>query len=122
MENEPKVEEEKIEELEDDYVEPKKNIKEIINAMQDPKDPKINLVVNNRIIDDYSKYLQNLDSNSAYYDAKSRSMRENPNPELEDTTFKGDNYTRLSGDTIKLLQLENFISEANEKHPEQMVK
>ncbi len=74
MENEPKVEEEKIEELEDDYVEPKKNIKEIINEMQDPKDPKINLVVNNRIIDDYSKYLQNLDSNSAYYDAKSRSM------------------------------------------------
>ena len=116
MDNEPKVEEEKIEELEDDLIDEKKDLKEILNDEEDPKDPKINLVVNQRIIEDYSKYLLNLDMNSAYYDAKSRSMRENPNPELEDTTFKGDNYVRLSGDTIKLLQLENFINEANEKH------
>ena len=121
MDNEPKVEEEKIEELEDDLIDEKKDLKEILNDEEDPKDPKINLVVNQRIIEDYSKYLLNLDMNSAYYDAKSRSMRENPNPELEDTTFKGDNFVRLSGDTIKLLQLENFINEANEKHPEQMV-
>ncbi len=66
---------------------------------------------------DYSKYLLNLALNSAYYDGKSRSMRENPNPGSYDIhTFKGDNYARNTGDTVKLVQLENFIKEANEKN------
>ena len=36
---------------------------------------------NLRIREDTAKYLLNLDINSAYYDPKTRSMRENPNPE-----------------------------------------
>ena len=121
MDNNPLIEEEKIDELEDDIKEDRKNVKDLL-IEEEPKDPKIALVVNNRIIEDYPKYLLNLDVNSAYYDAKSRSMRENPIPNLEETTFKGDNYARLTGDTMKLLQLENFINEANDKHSEQNVK
>ena len=37
-------------------------------------------VRNLRIREDTAKYLLNLDPNSAYYDPKSRSMREDPNP------------------------------------------
>ena len=61
---------------------------------------------------DYSKYLIKLSLSSAYYDPKSRSMRENPNPE-DLTGFKGDNHARLSGDTQKLNEVENFINRAN---------
>ena len=68
-----------------------------------------------QIGDDYSKYLLNLALNSAYYDGKSRSMRENPNPGSQ-STFRGDNFTRTTGDTLKLLELENFVKEANEKN------
>ncbi len=38
-------------------------------------------VRNLRIREDTAKYLLNLDPNSAYYDPKSRSMREDPNPD-----------------------------------------
>ena len=66
---------------------------------------------------DYSKYLINLALNSAYYDGKSRSMRENPNPGSQEIhSFKGDNYIRNTGDTLKLIELENFVKEANEKN------
>ena len=66
---------------------------------------------------DYSKYLINLALNSAYYDGKSRSMRENPNPGSMDIhSFKGDNYVRTTGDTLKLIELENFIRDANDKN------
>jgi pre-mRNA-processing factor SLU7 len=66
---------------------------------------------------DYSKYLINLALNSAYYDGKSRSMRENPNPGCQEIhSFKGDNYIRNTGDTLKLIELENFIKEANDKN------
>jgi len=68
-----------------------------------------------QIGDDYSKYLLNLALNSAYYDGKSRSMRENPNPGSQ-STFRGDNFNRTTGDTLKLLELENFVKEANEKN------
>lgn len=37
-------------------------------------------VRNLRIREDTAKYLRNLDPNSAYYDPKTRSMRDNPNP------------------------------------------
>jgi hypothetical protein len=37
-------------------------------------------VRNLRIREDTAKYLLNLDTNSAHYDPKSRSMREDPNP------------------------------------------
>jgi len=34
-----------------------------------------------RIREDTAKYLRNLDPNSAAYDGKSRTMKENPNPD-----------------------------------------
>lgn len=37
---------------------------------------------NLRIREDKANYLLNLDVNSAYFDPKSRSLRENPNPHL----------------------------------------
>lgn len=45
------------------------------------KDPKTRTIVRNlRIREDTAKYLKNLDLNSAFYDPKSRSMKENPTP------------------------------------------
>ena len=56
-------------------------------------------VRNLRIREDTAKYLLNLDMNSAYYDPKSRSMREDPNPDkdMSEKTFAGDNFVRQSG-------------------------
>lgn len=49
-------------------------------------DSKQRITVRNlRIREDTAKYLRNLDPNSAYYDPKTRSMRENPNPGVDDT-------------------------------------
>ena len=43
-------------------------------------DSKQRITVRNlRIREDTAKYLRNLDPNSAYYDPKTRSMRDNPN-------------------------------------------
>lgn len=43
-----------------------------------------------RIREDTAKYLRNLDPNSAFYDPKTRSMRENPN--LEKDPLKVNKY------------------------------
>ncbi|KAL3659281.1 hypothetical protein V7S43_015859 [Phytophthora oleae] len=74
-------------------------------------------VRNLRIREDTAKYLRNLNPNSAYYDPKTRSMRDNPNPELnpEDTTFIGDNMARFSGDAQKLASAQLFAWEAYSK-------
>ena len=46
-------------------------------------DPKAKGIQKNlRIREDTAKYLRNLDPNSAPYDPKSRSMKENPNPDI----------------------------------------
>lgn len=65
---------------------------------------------NLRIREDTAKYLRNLDPNSAYYDPKSRSMRDNPNPEADpsEVQFAGDNFARVSGDAIGLAQTQVF--------------
>ncbi|KAF8067118.1 SLU7 [Scenedesmus sp. PABB004] len=57
-------------------------------------------VRNLRIREDTAKYLLNLDTNSAHYDPKSRSMREDPNPNrpASEKTFFGDNFVRTSGE------------------------
>lgn len=57
-------------------------------------------VRNLRIREDTAKYLLNLDVNSAYYDPKTRSMREDPQPNkaAHEKTFFGDNFVRTSGD------------------------
>nr|CAI5843980.1 unnamed protein product [Callosobruchus analis] len=48
-------------------------------------DSKQRITVRNlRIREDTAKYLRNLDPSSAYYDPKTRSMRENPNPQKDD--------------------------------------
>lgn len=55
-------------------------------------------VRNLRIREDTAKYLLNLDPNSAHYDPKSRSMREDPQPHKAKKAFAGDNFVRKSGD------------------------
>jgi pre-mRNA-processing factor SLU7 len=72
---------------------------------------------NLRIREDTAKYLRNLDPNSAYYDPKSRSMRDNPNPEIapEESQFAGDNFARISGDAVGLADTQLFAWEASDK-------
>ncbi len=72
---------------------------------------------NLRIREDTAKYLRNLDTNSAYYDPKSRSMRDNPNPERnpEELQFAGDNFARISGDAVQLAETQLFAWDANDK-------
>eukprot|EP00980_Cylindrotheca_fusiformis_P021169 scaffold8136_cov127-Cylindrotheca_fusiformis.AAC.9 len=72
---------------------------------------------NLRIREDTAKYLRNLDPSSAYYDPKSRSMRDNPNPDIpsEEAQFAGDNFARISGDAVNLAQTQMFAWDAAEK-------
>ena len=70
------------------------------------KDPKVKSSYNMlRIREDTAKYLRNLDPNSAPYDPKSRSMKQNPNPNIaeQDQAFKGDNFVKMSGDYVNLI-------------------
>ena len=80
------------------------------------KDPRVKTTVAPlRIREDTAKYLRNLDPNSAVYDGKSRSMKENPNPSVPDEqqVFRGDNFTRLSGDYLNLMKQEGFTFDAS---------
>lgn len=78
-------------------------------------DSKQRITVRNlRIREDTAKYLRNLDPASAYYDPKTRSMRENPNPE-RDETYHGENFVRFSGDTTNHARAQLFAWEAHEK-------
>jgi pre-mRNA-processing factor SLU7 len=54
-----------------------------------------------------------LDPDSAFYDPKSRSMRENPNEGKEDSsvTFTGDNASRNTGETAEMYELQKFAWE-----------
>lgn len=72
---------------------------------------------NLRIREDTAKYLRNLDPSSAYYDPKSRSMRDNPNPEVpsEEAQFAGDNFARISGDAVKLAETQLFAWDATDR-------
>jgi pre-mRNA-processing factor SLU7 len=56
-----------------------------------------------RIREDKAKYLLDLDENSAYFNPKCRSMRENPTPNDPSSIFKGENALRITGDAIKLI-------------------
>merc|ERR1712039_825257 len=60
-------------------------------------------VRNLRIREDRAKYLLNPDLESAYYDPKSRSMREDPTPKvrIEDKNYAGDNRIKTSGNQFK---------------------
>ncbi|KAJ1823084.1 mRNA splicing protein [Coemansia sp. RSA 2599] len=71
-------------------------------------------VRNLRIREDTAKYLRNLDPDSAYYDPKTRSMRENPyagkDPQL--LAYAGDNFIRYSGEAQEIVQKDVFAWEA----------
>ncbi|KAM1923986.1 hypothetical protein ACFX15_021823 [Malus domestica] len=74
-------------------------------------------VRNLRIREDTAKYLLNLDVNSAYYDPKTRSMREDPLPDADpnDKFYGGDNKYRVSGQALEFKQLNIHAWEALEK-------
>ena len=74
-------------------------------------------VRNLRIREDLPKYLRNLDTNSAHYDPKTRSMRANPTPNvpLDQLDYAGDNFVRYSGDAKKLAATQVFAWEAYDK-------
>ncbi|XP_017008378.2 pre-mRNA-splicing factor Slu7 [Drosophila takahashii] len=81
-------------------------------------DSKQRITVRNlRIREDTAKYLRNLDPNSAYYDPKTRSMRDNPNPAVpeEEAEFAGENFVRFSGDTTAQATAQLFAWEAHGK-------
>mmetsp|Transcript_13894 Transcript_13894/g.29996 ORF Transcript_13894/g.29996 Transcript_13894/m.29996 type:complete len:564 (-) Transcript_13894:480-2171(-) len=74
-------------------------------------------VRNLRIREDTAKYLLNLDVNSAHYDPKSRSMREDPNPDkpMNEKIFVGDNFVRRGGDYSAWQSLQLHSMEAFDK-------
>ncbi|XP_070492701.1 pre-mRNA-splicing factor Slu7 [Chironomus tepperi] len=81
-------------------------------------DSKQRITVRNlRIREDTAKYLRNLDPNSAFYDPKTRSMRENPlpNKNAEDVEFGGENFVRYTGDTHAHAKAQLFSWEAASK-------
>ena len=73
-------------------------------------DPKTKTSLGLRQKQDKAKYLENLDDDAPSYDGKSRVMNGNPNPnkDIEDQEFKGDNYYRFSGDTVDFLHQDKF--------------
>ncbi|NWH84895.1 SLU7 factor, partial [Aegithalos caudatus] len=80
-------------------------------------DSKRRITVRNlRIREDTAKYLRNLDPNSAYYDPKTRAMRENPYANVDknphEVSYAGDNFIRYTGDTISMAQTQLFAWEA----------
>lgn len=85
-------------------------------SLEIKKDPKTRTTVRNlRIREDTAKYLRNLSIDSAYYDPKSRSMRENPNPDVnaEEALYAGDNFVRKSGDVQKFYDAQKFAWQAD---------
>nr|CDI55491.1 related to step II splicing factor SLU7 [Melanopsichium pennsylvanicum 4] len=72
---------------------------------------------NLRIREDRAKYLYNLNVDSAYYDPKTRTMREAPNPDIrpEDAEYAGDNFARAQASesgALANLQLFSWQAEA----------
>ncbi|KAI0266861.1 Pre-mRNA splicing Prp18-interacting factor-domain-containing protein [Gloeopeniophorella convolvens] len=81
------------------------------DAVGQKMDTKTRITVRNlRIREDTAKYLINLDPESAYYDPKTRSMRDNPLLSVppEDAQFAGDNFLRYSGEAPEVQELQLF--------------
>ena len=72
---------------------------------------------NLRIREDTAKYLLNLDVNSAHYDPKTRSMREDPLPDANpnEKFYRGDNQYKVSGQALEFKQLNIHSWEAFDK-------
>ncbi|TFY57607.1 hypothetical protein EVG20_g8477 [Dentipellis fragilis] len=85
------------------------------DAVGQKMDTKTRITVRNlRIREDTAKYLINLDPSSAYYDPKTRSMRDNPvkNIPAEEALFAGDNFLRYSGEAPAVQELQLFAWQA----------
>ncbi|XP_071492441.1 pre-mRNA-splicing factor SLU7-like [Diadema antillarum] len=83
-------------------------------------DSKRRITVRNlRIREDTAKYLYNLNPNSAYYDPKTRSMRENPLRETgaqpDELKYAGDNFIRAGGDTVNMAKAQLFAWDASNR-------
>eukprot|EP01055_Gregarina_sp_Pseudo9_P005285 Gregarina_sp_Pseudo_9__5284@NODE_609_length_2496_cov_6_613350_g575_i0_p2_GENE_NODE_609_length_2496_cov_6_613350_g575_i0NODE_609_length_2496_cov_6_613350_g575_i0_p2_ORF_typecomplete_len373_score75_51Slu7/PF11708_8/2_6e63DUF4148/PF13663_6/0_019_NODE_609_length_2496_cov_6_613350_g575_i0441162 len=91
---------------------------DISNAPVGTKDDRTRTTTRNlRIREDTAKYLINLDLDSAFYDPKTRSMREDPTKGLptdmrEKIPYRGDNAIRDTGGSITAKQYEAFAWEA----------
>ena len=72
-------------------------------------------VRNLRIREDTAKYLLNLDVNSAFYDPKTRSMRNNPLAGTDDALEHSMNFVRSTGDARSLAGLQLYQFEAYDK-------
>ncbi|XP_037091972.1 LOW QUALITY PROTEIN: pre-mRNA-splicing factor SLU7-like [Pollicipes pollicipes] len=80
-------------------------------------DSKQRITVRNlRIREDTAKYLRNLALESAYYDPKTRSMRENPyeNTGNKDVDYQGENFVRFTGDTSRHAASQMFAWDAHQ--------
>ncbi|KAH9814471.1 Pre-mRNA splicing Prp18-interacting factor-domain-containing protein [Melampsora americana] len=81
-------------------------------------DAKTRMTVRNlRIREDTAKYLMNLDVDSAYYDPKTRSMREAPQADVapEDAKFAGDNFSRSSAGASEVQKLQLFAWQSEQR-------
>lgn len=74
-------------------------------------------VRNLRIREDTAKYLLNLNEDSAFYDAKTRSMRADPLPHVpaSDKMYAGDNALRMTGETGAMLKSQVFAWSAADR-------
>ncbi|KAK9767928.1 mRNA splicing protein [Basidiobolus ranarum] len=74
-------------------------------------------VRNLRIREDTAKYLRNLDPESAYYDPKTRSMRDNPTKDVapDNLLYAGDNFVRYSGDSTQMAKMQLFAWQASDR-------
>ncbi|PVU93252.1 hypothetical protein BB559_003378 [Furculomyces boomerangus] len=72
---------------------------------------------NLRIREDTAKYLRNLDPDSAYYDPKSRSMRENPyqGKDPNELPYAGDNFVKDTGESHQIGQMQLLAWEAERR-------
>ena len=70
-----------------------------------------------RIREDTAKYLRNLAPNSAYYDPKTHSMRQNPYPNAspDQVLYAGDNFVRASGEVTDVAKLQKYVWDVVEK-------
>lgn len=85
------------------------------DAVGQKLDAKTRITVRNlRIREDTAKYLINLDPESAYYDPKTRSMRDAPIKDVppEEAKFAGDNFFRFSGEAEAVQKLQLFAWQA----------
>ncbi|KZS98708.1 hypothetical protein SISNIDRAFT_404653, partial [Sistotremastrum niveocremeum HHB9708] len=88
------------------------------DAVGQKLDAKTRITVRNlRIREDTAKYLINLDPSSAYYDPKTRSMRDAPvkNVAPEDAKFAGDNFLRHTGEAMDVQKLQLFAWQSNNR-------